>query len=46
MGNLATTIGDNLTWLRSYQNVGSVNGTLTTGTDLDDAVLVAINKII
>lgn len=42
MGQVFTTIGDYMTWFRTYQNVEAVNGTLATGTDLDDVVLEAL----
>lgn len=44
MGNVATSLGDSMSCFRTHQNASSVQANLTSGKDLDDAVLAAVNN--
>jgi hypothetical protein len=44
MGQAGTTLGDQMSCFRTHQNARAIQGTLTTGRDLDDTVLAAVNQ--
>lgn len=46
MGQVATSIGDSLSCMRTHQNQGAVGNGIGVGRDVDDAVLAAVNQSI
>ena len=43
---MGTTLGDSMSCVRKHQNAGAVGGASSSGNDLNDAVLAAVNKSI
>jgi hypothetical protein len=44
MGNAGTSLGDSMSCFRAHQNEAAVQNGISSGRDLDDAVLAAVNR--